>query len=166
MKAVLLALSFALSAFQAAAEPLRQPPLLGDPNKAAQVWDSVVQWTDAYTRHDLKGVMAAFDAEEVFKFYGSRTQTYADLEAGYRAAFARPAAADAAVWIPLVDEVYAEGKTAFVRGIAERRVTAADGSVSVTERNQCIDIYRLHGAADWRIFRTLCYPEQNRQGGK
>ncbi len=160
MKSALLAALFCLTVLEAAAtEELRQLPLLGDEQKAGQVWGVVTRWTEAYDKRDLKGVMATFDPDEVFSFYGTPSQSYADLESGYRSAFAKDRAAADGRWATLAEEVYAEGKTAFVRGIAERQVKAADGSVKVPERNRCIDIYRLHGASDWKIFRTMCYPE-------
>jgi len=140
--------------------PLRcRPPLLGDKHKAQQVWNTVVRWTDAYVRRDLKGVMEIFDPEEAFSFYGAPSMSYADLESGYRSAFAKDPSATNGEWVALADEVYAEGKTAFVRGIAELQVKGTEGSARVTERNRCIDIYRLTGADDWKIFRTMCYPD-------
>ena len=146
----------------AAAEGLHQPPLLGDQRKAQQVWDVVVKWTGAYKKRDLKGVMDTFDPEEVFTFYGAKNLSYADLESGYRAEFAKETTAKDGEWVTLADEVYAEGKTAFVRGVAELQVKGADGSVSVTERNRCIDVYRLKGAGQWKIFRTMCYPDSKK----
>lgn len=143
----------------AAAQGLHQPPLLGDQRKAQQVWDVVVKWTGAYEKRDLKGVMDTFDPQEVFTFYGAKTLSYTDLESGYRGEFAKDTTAKDGEWITVADEVYAEGKTAFVRGVAELQVKSDDGSVRVTERNRCIDVYRLNGPGQWKIFRTMCYPD-------
>jgi ketosteroid isomerase-like protein len=145
-------------ALQAAlGQNLREPQLIGDKKKAAEVWGTVKKWTEAYSKRDLKAVMEVFDSDEVFSFAGGPDSSYAQLEAGYRAEFAQTGAIGD--WIPLVDEVYAEGKTAYVRGIAELHVQSPDGTVKITDRNRCIDIYRLRGHSQWRIFRTLCYPE-------
>jgi ketosteroid isomerase-like protein len=138
-------------------DELREPRLIGDKHKAAEVWSSVKKWTSSYSRRDLKAVMEVFDRDEVFSFAGAPDSSYAQLEAGYRAEFAQPR--PIGDWIPLLDEVYAEGKTAYVRGIAELHVKAPDGTVKVADRNRCIDIYRLHDDRQWRIFRTMCYPD-------
>jgi ketosteroid isomerase-like protein len=133
------------------------PRLLGDKKKAEEVWVTVKDWSRSYVKRDLKAVMAVFDPDEVFSFAGGPDAHYAELEADYRAEFAQ--AKSAQEWIPIVDEVYAEGKTAFVRGISELHIKSPDGKVKVGDRNRCIDVYRLSPNNRWLIFRTLCYPE-------
>ena len=62
--------------------------------------------------------------------------------------------------MPTVEEVYAEGRTAFVRSVWEARIKSADGTVVIKDRNRSIDVFRLGEDGRWRIFRSLNYPEK------
>lgn len=130
----------------------------GDVTAAGAVWSTFQRWLRAYDQADLDQTMAIFDPGVVFIFQGSRDQSYADLRKGYEQDF-RPRA-DGTTWVPLVDEVYAEGSLAFVRATWELRVAVASGAASrVKERNRSLDILRLSGG-QWHIIRSFNFPEK------
>jgi len=132
----------------------------GDTAAAQAVWSTFEAWLKAYAAGDLDGSMRIFDPAVVFAFQGQKDQTYADLEAGYRDEFAKRKQSGAGTeWVPTVEEVYAQGQTAFVRSVWEGRERTADG-VKVTARNRSIDVFRRGADQRWRIFRSLNYPEK------
>ena len=148
-----LLLAFAFAAPAAAADV----PLAGDAVKARAAWGAFETWLVAYEKGDLAGVMAIFAPDVVFSWQGIPDQRLADLQAAYVADFESRAPGTA--WVPQVEEVHAEGKLAFVRSRWEQVATAADGAKTVTARNRSIDVLRLDDDGQWRIFRSLNYPE-------
>jgi len=126
--------------------------LAGDEAAARQVWSAFQRWLVAYDKGDLEGTMAIFDPGVVFTFQGGRDQSLADLRAGYEQDFrTRPPGAS---WVPVVDEVYADGNLAFVRATWRLHVGGA-----VKESNRSVDILRL-SQGQWRIIRSFTFPEK------
>lgn len=101
--------------------------------------------------------MAIFGRDVIFSFQGARDQNFADFQKGYEADFA--SRAPSTVWIPVIDEVYADGSLPFVRSVWELRVKTVNGNVEVNERNRSIDVLR-NSADGWKIIRSLNYPER------
>jgi len=135
-----------------------EPAFHGDAGDAHKVWNTFEAWLGAYEKGDLKSTMAIFDREVIFAFQGAKDQGYAELERGYQTDFA--SRAPGTVWVPVIDEVYADGSLAFVRSIWELRVKSANGGVEVKERNRSIDVLR-RSAEGWKIIRSLNYPEKH-----
>ena len=132
--------------------------LEGDVTAAGAVWSTFQRWLHAYDHAELDQTMAIFDPGVVFVFQGGRDQSYADLRKGYEQDFRSRKAGT--TWVPLVDEVYAEGNLAFVRATWELRVTVAGGAPpQIKERNRSLDILRLSGG-QWRIIRSFNFPEK------
>jgi ketosteroid isomerase-like protein len=130
----------------------------GDVNAAGAVWSTFERWLRAYDQADLDRTMAIFDPGVVFIFQGSPDQSYADLRKGYEDDFRLRAKGTR--WVPLVDEVYAEGNLAFVRATWELRVAAGgDAAREVKARNRSLDILQLSGGA-WHIIRSFNFPEK------
>lgn len=152
---VLAVLVFSSSMTSAAADTV---PLAGDQTRAAAVWATFGKWLKAYSDGDLAGCMAIFDRDVDFAFQGGRDQTYADLEASYIADF--KTRTPGTVWVPDIAEVYADDHLAFVRSVWELHVNQPDGSVKTTARNRSIDIFHQAEDGNWRIFRSLNYPEK------
>jgi uncharacterized protein (TIGR02246 family) len=134
-----------------------EPPLRGEAVKARQVWTTFERWLAAYEKGDINGVMAIFDPEVVFAYQGVKDQKHADLKAAYAADF--KSRSEGSTWVPVLDEVYADGKLAFVRATWELRVKSPDGQTDVKERNRAIDVLR-QTPNGWRIIRSINYPEQ------
>ena len=133
------------------------PRLEGDPRQAAAVWNTFQDWLQAYSSGDVAGIMAIFDREVVFSFQGSADQSYAELQRGYEADLKARSAGTA--WVPLVQQVYADGNLAFVRAAWELRITGASGTVDVKARNQSLDVLRKVGG-HWKILRSMNYPDR------
>jgi len=133
-----------------------EPPFSGDAAKARQVWTTFDRWLTAYEKGDLNAVMAIFDTEVVFAYQGTKDQKYADLKAAYAADF--KSRSSGTEWVPLIDEVYADGKLAFVRATWELRTKSASGKTEVKERNRGLDVLR-QTTSGWRIFRSINYAE-------
>jgi uncharacterized protein (TIGR02246 family) len=146
---VLLARANAASA----AEDLR---LAGD-TAAGAVWSTFQRWLQAYDRADIDQTMAIFDPNVVFIFQGSRDQSYADLRNAYEQDFRSRTPGTA--WVPLVDEVYADGNVGFVRATWELRIPTPGGAPRVKERNRSLDILRRSDGR-WRIIRSFNFPEK------
>jgi ketosteroid isomerase-like protein len=138
-----------------------EPAFHGDAADARKVWNTFEGWLGAYENGDLKSTMSIFDKDVIFAFQGAKDQGYAELERGYQADFA--SRAPGTVWVPVIDEVYADGGLAFVRSFWELRVKSANGGVEVKERNRSIDVLR-RSAEGWKIVRSLNYPEQRQRG--
>jgi uncharacterized protein (TIGR02246 family) len=132
--------------------------LAGDKAKAAEVWKAFERWLGAYQQGDLKGVMAIFDRDVLFSYQGAADQGLGELEAGYVADFQRRQPGSA--WAPKVEEVYADGRLAFVRAVWERRVPGAGGRAETAARNRSLDVFRRSDDGAWRIFRSFNYPEK------
>lgn len=155
-----LSLLLVLSAASSAADAGDAVNFAGDKREAAAVWQTFQAWLKAYRSADLTGTMAIFDPAVVFAFQGQKDQSFKDLEDGYRSAFAGRKPNVESEWVPDVDEVYAEGRTAFVRSVWELRVREHGGAVTVKARNRSIDVLRRGEDGRWRIFRSLNYPEK------
>jgi ketosteroid isomerase-like protein len=140
----------------AAPAAIASPPLNGDARAAGEVSSTFERWLTAYEQGDLEATMRIFDPEVIFAFQGGPDQSYADLRKGYVADFA--ARAPGTVWAPRIEEIYAEGKLAFVRSRWELRVTSG-GNTVVKERNRSVDVFR-HSADGWKIIRSLNYPDR------
>jgi ketosteroid isomerase-like protein len=134
-----------------------EPRLEGDAKRSAEVWSSYQSWLQAYKSGDIAGVMAIFDRDVVFSFQGSKDQLYADLQRGYEVDL--KARTPGTIWVPLVEQVYADNNLAFVRAVWELRVSGAAGSVEVKVRNQSLDVLR-NVAGHWRIIRSINYPDK------
>jgi ketosteroid isomerase-like protein len=148
-----LALAVLIIATSAA---IAAPPLHGDAEAAGQVSSTFERWLTAYEQGDLESTMRIFDPEVVFAFQGGPDQTYAELRKGYVADFA--ARAPGTVWVPQIEEIYADSKLAFVRSRWELKVTTG-GNTVVKERNRSIDVFR-RSADGWKIIRSLNYPDR------
>ena len=132
--------------------------LEGNKAAAAAAWSTFERWLQAYDKADLEKTMETFDPGVVFTFQGGKDQSYADLRKGYEQDFRTRT--PGGTWVPLVDEVYADGNLAFVRSTWEFRVPMADGGGSqVKERNRSVDILRL-ADKKWRIIRSFNFPEK------
>jgi uncharacterized protein (TIGR02246 family) len=149
---LVLALAFAVPATAA------DVPLAGDTAKAQAAWGAFERWIAAYEKGDLDGVMAIFAPDVVFSWQGIADQRVDDLRKAYVADLG--SRAPGTTWVPQVEEVYADGKLAFVRSVWEQVVTAEDGTATKTARNRSLDVLRLDDDGQWRIFRSLNYPEK------
>jgi uncharacterized protein (TIGR02246 family) len=133
----------------------KDPELRGDRARSADVWSAFTRWTQAYDKGDMQGIMAIFDADVVFMFQGAQDQSYAELRAGYEADL--KSRSPGASWVPLVDEVYADGNLAFVRAVWELHVASPDGKFEVKERNRSMDFLRNRDGR-WQLYRSINYP--------
>ncbi|HLX25299.1 MAG TPA: substrate-binding domain-containing protein [Usitatibacter sp.] len=150
MRARFFALFLSLAALLPAHGEIR---FEGDPAAAKAVWATFQRWVQAYDKADLEGTMSIFDAGVVFTFQGGPDQSYADLRKGYEQDFrSRPPGTS---WVPLVDEVHADGNLAFVRATWELRVAGV-----AKEHNRSVDILRL-SQGQWRIIRSFTFPEKS-----
>ena len=140
----------------AASDAIATTPLNGDAASAAEVQGTFERWLGAYEKGDLDSTMRIFDPEVIFAFQGGPDQNYAQLRKGYVEDFA--ARAPGTVWAPKIEEIYADGKLAFVRSRWELRVTTG-GNTVVKERNRSIDVLR-RTADGWKIIRSLNYPDR------
>jgi uncharacterized protein (TIGR02246 family) len=129
----------------------------GDEAKAKAVWKAFEDWLAAYSKADLASVMAIFDRDVRFSYQGVKDQGYADLERSYTTDFRtrKPGS----VWVPDVEEVFADGRVAFVRAVWELRSAGAGGGKEVKGRNRSMDLLRSGQDGKWRIFRSMNYPE-------
>jgi ketosteroid isomerase-like protein len=129
----------------------------GDAGKAKAVWRTFEHWLAAYSKGDLASVMAIFDRDVRFSYQGVKDQGYADLERSYIRDFrARKPGSE---WVPDVEEVFADGRVAFVRAVWELRVDGVGGRKEVKGRNRSMDLLRSGPDGKWRIFRSMNYPE-------
>ena len=134
-----------------------EPRLGGDETRSAQVWDTFQSWLQAYKTGDVAGNMAIFDRGVVFSFQGGKDQSYTDLQRGYEIDL--KARTPGTVWVPIVEQVYADGNLAFVRAVWELRASNATGVVEVKARNQSLDVLR-NVAGHWLIIRSINYPDK------
>jgi ketosteroid isomerase-like protein len=105
------------------------PRLGGDTTKAAEVWSTLQNWLRAYKAGDVAQIMAIFDQEVVFSFQGAKDQSYADLQRGYEVDLKERS--PGAAWVPLVEQVYADGNLAFVRAAWELQATPMPPAMSM-----------------------------------
>jgi ketosteroid isomerase-like protein len=117
-------------------------------------------WVGAYEKRDLQGAMAIFDRDVIFQFQGAPDQTYADLEAGYRADFAH---ADASRrWRPRFESVMVSGDLADMFSTWRLEITQ-DGETRVAQTNRGVDVFKRGLDCRWRIVRSLNYPLEAEQ---
>src|SRR5208282_1451454 len=102
-----------------------EPRLEGDAKSSTEVWSSYQSWLQAYKVGDVAEIMAIFDRDVVFSFQGSKDQSYADLQRGYEVDLKERT--PGTIWVPLVEQVYADSNLAFVRAAWELRVSNASG---------------------------------------
>jgi ketosteroid isomerase-like protein len=133
--------------------------LAGDTSKAKAVWTTFENWLAAYAKGDSKLVMAIFDKDITFSFQGFKDQRYSDMEASYVDDFKNRK--PGSEWVPIVEEVYADNRMAIVRAVWELKVKASDGTIGTKARNRSMDVLRLSDDGEWRIFRSINYPEKN-----
>jgi uncharacterized protein (TIGR02246 family) len=133
-------------------------PLAGDVSKAREVWKAFETWLTAYSNGDLEGVMAIFDEDVRFSYQGTKDQGYAELKASYVRDFKdrKPGAS----WVPIVEEVYSDGRIAIVRAVWKLEVKTSDGKTETKGRNRSMDVFRLADDGRWRILRSTNYPEK------
>ncbi len=62
-------------------------------------------------------------------------------------------------WIPSVEEIYSDGRLAFVRSIWKLHGFSAAKQDQVKARNRSLDVSRKDGSG-WRIIRAINYPEK------
>jgi uncharacterized protein (TIGR02246 family) len=155
VKRFIVALVCSLSAHVAWASPVK---LSGDANGAGEVWATFQSWVKAYDAGDVARIMDIFDKGVVFSFQGNRDESYDDLRRDYEADMKtrKPGTS----WVPQVEEVYAEGKLAFVRSIWELRVSSEPAQSQVKARNRSMDVLRKDDGK-WHIIRSINYPEKN-----
>jgi ketosteroid isomerase-like protein len=134
-----------------------EPRLEGNAKASAEVWGTFQSWLQAYKSGDVVGIMAIFDRSVVFSFQGNKDQSYADLQRDYETDL--KARAPGTIWVPDVEQVYADGNLAFVRASWELRVSDAAGLAEVKARNQSLDVLRKV-AGRWRIIRSINYPDK------
>lgn len=154
---LLLAASIA-SGLARGSEPV---PLAGDLPTARQVWKTFEAWLSDYSKGNLPGVMAIFDSDVRFSFQGEKDQGYRELEASYVADFR--SRKPGATWVPAVEEVCADGRMAIVRAVWELKVRNADGKIESRARNRSLDVLRRTADGQWRVFRSLNYPEPEKK---
>ena len=155
MRPLLLFLLLTVAAFNARAADV---PMAGDTERARAVWATFETWLGAYERGDIDGVMAIFAPDVAFSWQGLPDQRHGELRKAYEFDFG--ARAPGSAWVPQVQEVYADGNLAFVRAHWEQVTTAADGTRTVTARNRSLDVLRRDADGQWRIFRSMNYPEK------
>jgi uncharacterized protein (TIGR02246 family) len=158
MKALAAALAVVAVLFGLPAAPAEgEVRFTGDAAKAKVVWRAFEDWLAAYSKGDLASVMAIFDRDVRFSYQGVKDQGYADLERSYTRDFRirKPGSE----WVPDVEEVFADGRVAFVRAVWELRVAGAGGKKEVKGRNRSMDLLRSGQDGKWRIFRSVNYPE-------
>lgn len=152
IRATLLAVlcMFASNAF---ADP---PKLSGDKARAATLWKQFEDWLVAYEKADLDGVMTIFDKDAIFSFQGAPDAGYADLKDAYIADF--KSRKPGSKWVPIAEEVYAEGTMAIVRSRWEMQMPDGKGGILTKERNRGLDVFRWTKNG-WRLIRSLNYQE-------
>lgn len=133
--------------------------LAGDKKTARQVWTAFETWLASYSKGELPAVMAIFDRDVQFSFQGAKDQGYSDLQSSYVEDF--KSRKPGSQWVPTVEEVYADGRLAFVRAVWELRVTDADGKSESRARNRSLDVLRKSSDGKWRIFRSMNYPDRS-----
>jgi ketosteroid isomerase-like protein len=156
MRIRLLAAATLSAALLAPLAPSRaaDAPLTGDMAAAAQVWSTFEHWLKAYEAGDLDGIMAIFDRDVIFEFQGGPDANADMLRRDY--ADDLKARAAGTRWVPRVEEVHADGNTAFVRSIWELHV-----GDRVTQRNRSMDVFQRRDG-HWTILRSINYPAKAR----
>jgi ketosteroid isomerase-like protein len=156
MRIRLLATAILSTALLAPLVPSRAAdvPMTGDTAEAAQVWTTFEHWLKAYEAGDLDGIMAIFDRDVIFEFQGGPDANADMLRRDYAADLKARAAGTR--WVPRVEEVHADGNTAFVRSMWELHV-----GDKVTQRNRSMDVFQRRDGR-WNILRSINYPAKAR----
>ena len=156
MRTRLLAAATLSAALLAPLTPARaaDAPLTGDTVEAAQVWATFERWLKAYEAGDLEGIMAIFDRDVIFEFQGGPDANADMLRRDY--ADDLKSRAPGTRWVPRVEEVHADGNTAFVRSMWELHV-----GDKVTQRNRSMDVFQRRDG-HWNILRSINYPAKGR----
>lgn len=151
MRTRLLAAATLSAALLAPLAPARaaDAPLTGDTAAAAQVWATFERWMKAYEAGDLEGIMAIFDRDVIFEFQGGPDANADMLRRDYADDLKSRAAGTR--WVPRVEEVHADGNTAFVRAMWELHV-----GDKVTQRNRSMDVFQRRDG-HWNILRSMNY---------
>jgi uncharacterized protein (TIGR02246 family) len=132
--------------------------LSGDTKASAEVWSTFQAWLHAYDAGDLTQIMAIFDRGVVFAFQGAKDQSYDHLRRSYESDL--KTRTPGTTWVPDVEEIYSDGRLAFVRSIWELHVFSATTQDQVKARNRSLDVLRKE-AGSWRIIRSINYPERH-----
>jgi ketosteroid isomerase-like protein len=132
------------------------PKFSGDKARAAELWKQFEHWLVAYEKADLDGVMEIFAKDAIFSFQGAPDAGYDDLEAAYVADFA--SRKPGSKWVPIAEEVYAEGTMAIVRSRWEMQMPDGKGGITTKERNRGLDVFKWTKDG-WRLIRSLNYQE-------
>ena len=153
----LLAAALVATALQLPMSPAfpTDAPLTGDKTAAAQVWSEFEHWLRAYETGDLDQTMAIFDPEVILEFQGGPDSSAEMLRRDYAADL--KSRSPGTRWVPRVEEVHAEGGTAFVRAVWELHV-----GDRVTQRNRSMDVFHQRDG-HWRILRSINYPDAARK---
>ena len=133
------------------------PRFSGDKARAAELWKQFENWLAAYEKADLDGVMEIFAKDAIFSFQGAPDAGYDDLESAYVADFA--SRKPGSKWVPIAEEIYAEGTMAIVRSRWELQMPDGKGGILTKERNRGLDVFRWTPDG-WRLIRSLNYQEQ------
>lgn len=151
---VALLITLVLVASQSFAD---SPKFSGDKARAAELWKQFENWLVAYEKADLDGVMEIFAKDAIFSFQGAPDAGYDDLEAAYVADFA--SRKPGSKWVPIAEEIYAEGTMAIVRSRWELQSPDGKGGIEAKERNRGLDVFKWTKDG-WRLIRSLNYQEQ------
>jgi uncharacterized protein (TIGR02246 family) len=133
------------------------PNLSGDTASAGEVWSTFQTWLHAYDVGDMAQIMDIFDRGVVFTFQGSADQSYDDLRRSYEVDL--KTRAPGTTWIPAVEEIYVDGRLAFVRATWELHVSGTAAGDQVRARNRSLDVFRK-AEGRWRIIRSINFPEK------
>ena len=131
--------------------------LSGDTKASAEVWSTFQAWLHAYDAGDLPRIMAIFDRGVVFTYQDAKDQSYDDLRRSYGSDL--KTRTPGTTWIPSVEEIYSDGRLAFVRSIWKLHGFSAAKQDQVKARNRSLDVSRKDGSG-WRIIRAINYPEK------
>ena len=132
------------------------PKLSGDKVRGAALWKQFEEWLVAYEKADLDRVMTIFAKDAIFSFQGAPDAGYDDLKAAYIADF--ESRKPGSKWVPIAEEVYAEGTMAIVRSRWELQMPDGKGGILTKERNRGLDVFRWTKDG-WRLIRSLNYQE-------
>lgn len=135
--------------------------LIGDVTKAKAVLKTIRDWEAAYKAGDLDRVVGIMHPQVALIAQDLKAPLgHAALARGYGQAFAEKQY-QKEIWVSRLDEVFAEGDTAFSHGVAELHIIQADGTIQIGDRNRCTEIFRADSNGKWLSFRAICYPEKS-----
>src|SRR5215471_17597439 len=126
--------------FAQTSSPAKKPQSMCPSADLAALKQQWSGWVAAYAARDLKATMDIFAEDVIFSFQGSPDQHYVELEAGYKADFAR--GKTQREWAPQFEESECSGNLAFVRSTWVLRQTDASGKTEDLAKNRSIDLFR------------------------